>query len=184
VDEDVDGDEDADVKDQDDVDVNGDFRSCRPPRGAGICSLEPSELGVVCTTMRLALVIACVVGALALELPAAAKPKGAVSVRPMTVHGGLDREIIRRIFMRHLDEVRECYGKGLAQDSQLAGRVLARFTVTTSGKAYSCKVASSTLASPVVEKCVVKAVGSWDFPQNMCGCETRIKVALNFSRDD
>jgi TonB family protein len=143
--------------------------------------LEPSQPCVVCTTMRLALVVTCLAGSLAVGLPAAGKPKGFVQVRTVTAQGGLDGEIIRRIFVRHLDEVRECYGKGLAQDSHLAGRVAVRFTITTSGKAQACKVASATLASPVVEKYVVAAIASWDFPMSNCGCETRIKVALDFS---
>jgi hypothetical protein len=114
--------------------------------------------------------------------PARPKPRGTVSVGPVTARGGLDREIIRRIFLRlHRDELVGCYGKGLEKKPDLAGRLTVQFTVTVHGTAAACKVASSTLDSPVVESCIVAAVRTWEFPRSNCGCESQVSVALEFS---
>jgi hypothetical protein len=108
--------------------------------------------------------------------------RGTVGVGPVTTRGGIDPEIIRRIFVRrHLGELVSCYEKGLAKAPDLAGGMTIHFTVTVTGKASACKVDSSTLQSPLVEGCVVAAVRRWEFPRSFCGCETWVSVALEFA---
>ena len=43
--------------------------------------------------------------------------------------GALDKEIIRRVIRRHLNELRFCYERELAKSPSLAGRVVVTFTL-------------------------------------------------------
>ncbi|HXU60585.1 MAG TPA: AgmX/PglI C-terminal domain-containing protein [Polyangia bacterium] len=82
-----------------------------------------------------------------------------------SVRGALDKEIIRRIVRRHVNEVRYCYDQALAAHPSLAGRVVVQFTIAPTGRVLASLVQSTTLGSPAVEACVVGAVRRWEFPQ-------------------
>jgi TonB family protein len=103
------------------------------------------------------------------------------TIGAVTARGGLDKEIVRRVVRRHLADVEGCYEKGLKREPKLAGSLKVKFTVATGGRASSASVVSSTLGDSRMEKCVVDAVKSWEYPQNMCGCETAITITFEFS---
>ena len=86
-----------------------------------------------------------------------------------SVRGTLDKEIIRRIVRRHLNEVRFCYTQALAARPALEGRLVVQFTIAPTGKVLASALGSSTLGAPVVESCVVQAVKRWDFPEPQGG---------------
>jgi hypothetical protein len=81
-----------------------------------------------------------------------------------SVRGALDKEIVRRIVRRHLNEVRYCYESSLARRPSLAGRVVTSFTIAPTGRVLSSLLQSSTLADAKVEACIVGAVRRWEFP--------------------
>jgi hypothetical protein len=81
-----------------------------------------------------------------------------------SVRGSLDKEIIRRIVRRHLNEVRYCYDQALARNPKLDGRMVAQFTIAPTGQVLASVVQSSTLGSPSVEMCVANAIKRWEFP--------------------
>jgi TonB family protein len=81
------------------------------------------------------------------------------------VHGALDRAIIRRVVRRHINEVRYCYEKELPSSPGLYGRVVARFTIAPNGRVMVARIKESTMGSPTVEGCIVKAVRRWQFPK-------------------
>jgi TonB family protein len=82
-----------------------------------------------------------------------------------SVRGTLDKEIIRRIVRRHLNEVRFCYTQALAAHPALEGRLVVQFTIAPTGQVLASALGSSTLGAPAVESCVVQAVKRWDFPE-------------------
>jgi len=86
-----------------------------------------------------------------------------------SVRGTLDKEIIRRIVRRHLNEVRFCYTQALVTQPTLAGRLVVQFTIAPTGQVLASALGSSTLGAPVVESCVVQAVKRWDFPEPQGG---------------
>lgn len=86
-----------------------------------------------------------------------------------SVRGALDKEIIRRIVRRHLNEVRYCYDKALAAHPSLAGRVVVQFTIAPTGRVLVALLQSTTLGAPAVESCMVEAVRRWEFPQPQGG---------------
>jgi hypothetical protein len=86
-----------------------------------------------------------------------------------TIRGSLDKEIVRRIIRRHINEVRYCYDQALAKKPDLGGRIVAQFTISGDGKVLASVIQSSTLGSPTVELCVANAIKHWEFPKPLGG---------------
>ncbi|MCS6915685.1 MAG: TonB family protein [Myxococcota bacterium] len=85
------------------------------------------------------------------------------------VRGSLDKELIRRIIRRHINEVKFCYEKELTRNPNLQGRVMIQFTIANTGAVISSIVQSSTMGSPPVEQCIAAAVRRWEFPKPQGG---------------
>lgn len=81
------------------------------------------------------------------------------------VRGALDKEIIRRIIRRHINEVKYCYQKELMGNAKLSGRVMVQFMITGTGQVGTSKVQSSTVNNRKVEMCIAQAVRRWLFPK-------------------
>jgi len=81
-----------------------------------------------------------------------------------SVRGTLDKEIIRRVVRRHLNEVKYCYQQALGRRPTLEGRLVTQFTIAPTGQVLAAVVQSSTLREVSVEACVVNAVKRWSFP--------------------
>jgi TonB family protein len=81
-----------------------------------------------------------------------------------SVRGTLDKEIIRRVVRRHLNEVKYCYQQALPRRPTLEGRLVTQFTIAPTGHVLAAFVQSSTLQASEVEACVVNAVKRWEFP--------------------
>jgi hypothetical protein len=81
------------------------------------------------------------------------------------VRGSLDKEIIRRIIRRHINEVKYCYQVELQANPNLYGRVVVQFTIAATGQVVVSKVQSSTLNNGKVETCIAQAVRRWLFPK-------------------
>jgi TonB family protein len=96
---------------------------------------------------------------------------GAPEVVPGTaeVRGSLDKELIRRIIRRHINEVKFCYEKELTRQPNLQGRVMVQFTIGATGQVISSVVQSSTMGNAVVEQCIAGAVRRWEFPKPQGG---------------
>lgn len=93
------------------------------------------------------------------------------SVVPGAAHvsGTLDKEIIRRVIRRHMNEVRNCYELELQKTHTLAGRVVLKLSIGADGKVQAVEVADSTLGNATVEACMVKAALLWEFPKPVGG---------------
>jgi TonB family protein len=85
------------------------------------------------------------------------------------VRGSLDKEIIRRIIRRHINEVKYCYEQELTRKADLGGRVAVTFTIAATGQVVTSVVQNSTLGNARVENCVVQAVRRWEFPKPLGG---------------
>jgi hypothetical protein len=85
------------------------------------------------------------------------------------VRGSLDKEIIRRIIRRHLNEVKFCYEKELMHKPDLYGRVMVQFTISGLGAVVASVVQNSTMNNPSVEQCIAAAVRRWEFPKPQGG---------------
>ena len=85
------------------------------------------------------------------------------------VRGSLDKEIIRRIIRRHINEVKFCYERELVRNAGLVGRVMVQFTIAGTGQVIASMVQSSTLNNGAVEQCIAQAVRRWEFPKPQGG---------------
>jgi TonB family protein len=81
------------------------------------------------------------------------------------VRGSLDKEIIRRIIRRHINEVKFCYEQELVKSPELQGRIAVNFTIAATGQVVASVMQDSTLSNRRVESCVVAAVRRWEFPK-------------------
>ncbi len=81
------------------------------------------------------------------------------------VRGSLDKEIIRRIIRRHINEVKFCYEKELTKNQNLYGRVIIQFTIAGTGQVVASLVQQSTMNNPPVEQCIAGALRRWEFPK-------------------
>jgi hypothetical protein len=88
---------------------------------------------------------------------------------PPVIHGALDRELVRRVVRRHLNEVRFCYERELVGHPELAGRLVVQFVIGGDGRVVSAVGQSSTLGAPELEGCIVSAVRRWEFPKSPQG---------------
>jgi TonB family protein len=85
------------------------------------------------------------------------------------VRGSLDKEIIRRIIRRHINEVKYCYEQELLKKPDLGGRVVVQFTISASGQVVASVLQNSTMGNARVENCTVQAVRRWEFPKPLGG---------------
>ena len=85
------------------------------------------------------------------------------------VRGSLDKEIIRRIIRRHINEVKYCYEQELTKKPELGGRIMVQFTIAASGQVIASVLQNSTMANARVENCTVQAVRRWEFPKPLGG---------------
>jgi TonB family protein len=83
---------------------------------------------------------------------------------PVSVSGGLDREVIRRVILGHRAQVRYCYEKSLASQPGLEGRVLVEFVIGADGRVTSARPAEDALGDGAVGRCLVSKVLGWTFP--------------------
>ncbi len=98
-----------------------------------------------------------------------------------TVQGTLDKEIIRRIVRRHLNEVKYCYQGALPRRPTLEGRLVTQFTIAPSGRVLAAVVQSSTLKELSVESCVISAIKRWEFPAPERGGLAMVSYPFTFS---
>jgi TonB family protein len=85
------------------------------------------------------------------------------------VRGSLDKEIIRRIIRRHINEVKYCYEQELTKKPDLGGRISVQFTIAASGQVIASVLQQSSMGNARVENCTVQAVRRWEFPKPLGG---------------
>lgn len=81
------------------------------------------------------------------------------------VRGSLDKEEIRRVVRRHINEIKHCYEQGLTRRPDLEGRLVVKFTIGKTGSVVSAIIQDSTLGDRQVEQCIASAVLRWVFPK-------------------
>ncbi len=82
-----------------------------------------------------------------------------------TVEGGLDRDQIIAVINKNRGQIVYCYEKGLQRQPDIGGRVSVSFVIGPNGRVSTAKVAQTSLASRMVENCIVSKLRTWHFPQ-------------------
>ena len=81
------------------------------------------------------------------------------------VQGALDKEIIRRVIRRHVNQFRYCYQRRLVGNPNLEGKVATRFTISPSGDVTTVQDAGSTMPDRDVTTCVQRVFKRMRFPE-------------------
>ncbi len=89
---------------------------------------------------------------------------GITSSEPM-VMGSLDKELIRQVIKRNINQIRYCYESQLTRYPKLQGKVAVKFVISASGSVASSQVAQSTANNAELETCVAGRVRTWIFPK-------------------
>ena len=73
---------------------------------------------------------------------------------------------IERTFARKAGELQSCWADEYdkSHDRKLEGDVTLGLTVTPSGAPADVKILATTIKSPAIESCIVRAVSGWQFP--------------------
>ncbi len=76
--------------------------------------------------------------------------------------GGRERDVIAAVIRRHINEVRYCYERQLAQQADLEGNLVVRFTIQPDGTIGTVEI--TTGMHEEVDACVAARIRSWTFP--------------------
>lgn len=107
-----------------------------------------------------------------------------MSNRKPPVLGSLPKDIIRTVVRAHIDEVTECYNRGLAIDAQIAGRVAIQFVISRDGTISEATVVENDLETRVGEQiaqCIAGAISTWTFPRPKGGGNVVVTYPFNLS---
>ncbi len=99
-----------------------------------------------------------------------------------TVETGLDRDAIAAVINKNLGQVRFCYEQGLQGDANLNGRVAVDFTIGGNGLVKVAGIGSSSMASKIVEDCIVMRLKSWKFPLPQGGVDVKVSYPFVLRR--
>ena len=81
------------------------------------------------------------------------------------IRGSLDKELIRRVIKRHINQIRYCYERQLQANPGLNGKIRIEWVITAQGRVRNTKLAESTMGNVQVERCMMRKIRSWIFPK-------------------
>lgn len=82
-----------------------------------------------------------------------------------TVEGALDKELVRKVIQRNDGQLRYCHESQSARSPGLAGKVVVKFTISSTGAVASSEVVQSVAGHAEFEACVAHRVRTWMFPK-------------------
>jgi outer membrane biosynthesis protein TonB len=101
------------------------------------------------------------------------------------VIGSIDRDAIEAAIRAHKDEFNYCYERELnAGQPNLSGKIVTAFVIGGSGRASQLAIASSSMGSPNVERCVLGVLSRIQFPQPAGGVPVTIKYPFAYSNSN
>jgi hypothetical protein len=103
-------------------------------------------------------------------------------VQEASAESGLDMDAIAAVIARNSGQVRFCYEQGLQGDPNLSGRVAVNFTIGGNGVVTAAAIGNSTLASKIVEDCIMLRLRSWKFPLPQGGVDVKVSYPFNLRR--
>jgi hypothetical protein len=102
---------------------------------------------------------------------------GMVGAGDATVHGGLDKDVIRGVIRQRLPQFRACYESELLRDPQLAGTVTVEFVINAAGKVT--KASAGGMIEPVA-RCVSAVIQRIEFPKPQGGGTVKVSYPFRF----
>ena len=111
------------------------------------------------------------------------KESGEIDLGPSTpqVVGRIDPELIRKVVHEHRAQIRTCYETQLTSHPDLAGKVVAAWTIDQSGAVTEAHTQESNLKDHAVESCVSAKIRTWRFPIPKGGGEVFVTYPFIFT---
>ncbi len=81
-----------------------------------------------------------------------------------TKQGELSPAIVAGLVRSHLGDVKGCFDQALRGNPQLAGKVVAHFTIESSGSLSSIRFESDTVGDGEMAACIQARIAAWRFP--------------------
>ena len=76
----------------------------------------------------------------------------------------VDREALARYVKLRKSAIQACYEKELKRNPSLKGKVVVRFTISTSGRVTEIDIEENTLGNDAVGSCIKAVIRGWMFP--------------------
>lgn len=83
---------------------------------------------------------------------------------PDVESGVVDREALARFVRARIRAIQGCYEKELKRNPSLKGKVVVRFTISTSGRATEIELEEDTMHNDAVGSCIRAIIRGWTFP--------------------
>jgi hypothetical protein len=83
----------------------------------------------------------------------------------MMVSGGLDYNAVAATIAKYINQVRDCYEKGLLKEADLQGTVTTNFEISKTGMLNYSRVGKTSLNNAMVEGCITTRMMTWQFPK-------------------
>jgi outer membrane biosynthesis protein TonB len=87
---------------------------------------------------------------------------------------------VRPTIRRHINEVKDCYERGLLRVPTLSGRVVLQFTIDRDGAVAQASVSSDALRDSEALSCIVDHAARWRFPSSPDGRVTTVTYPFVF----
>jgi TonB family protein len=96
---------------------------------------------------------------------------------PEVESGEVDREALNRYVKARKAAIVACYEKELKRNPSMKGKVVVRFSISTSGRATEIEIEENTLGNDAVSACIKAIIRTWMFPFKP---ESDVPVAFPF----
>ena len=88
--------------------------------------------------------------------------KGVIEEGELSAVGAIDKAVVRRVVREHFEALRYCYEATLLANPEIAGTVIAKFTIQIDGTVHDVTASG---VHPDVETCIATKVSSFRFPK-------------------
>ncbi len=85
--------------------------------------------------------------------------------RNVKIHGGMSREMVKRVIDQHLEEITYCYETALMANPSIMGRIVFEWKILMNGSVGQVRIVASSINSHEVHNCIKAAIKSWQFPK-------------------
>ena len=98
------------------------------------------------------------------------------------IGSALDRSLIDAVIKRNSNQIRNCYQRELTRDPSLAGKIVAKFTISKDGTVSKSEIKSSSMGNAAVESCISERIMHFQFPEPKGGGVVVVSYPFMFSQ--
>lgn len=110
-----------------------------------------------------------------------ADDKAHIDLASVTVTDGLSRDVVKRLFKRHMHTINQCYTEILGQQFSPQGKVVVRLTIDVKGNVTRIRIDKGNKAYKEFERCLVQKLKTLHFPTPDRGKQPVITIILTIS---